>query len=52
MPHSLYVGSSLVHARLREFDIKEDLYPENGGESTATTVAYNGDHLTVLSKPH
>jgi len=29
MPHSLYVGSSLVHARLREFDIKEDLYTES-----------------------
>lgn len=38
MPHSLYVGSSLVHARLREFDIKEDLYPESDGESMASVL--------------
>jgi metal iron transporter len=34
MPHSLYVGSSIVHARLREFDIKENLYPDTDSEST------------------
>lgn len=34
MPHSLYVGSSLVHARLREFDIREELYPDTDGDST------------------
>jgi metal iron transporter len=33
MPHSLYVGSSLVHARLREFDIKENLYTDSDNES-------------------
>jgi metal iron transporter len=38
MPHSLYVGSSLVHARLREFDIKEDLYVESDRESTASVL--------------
>ena len=38
MPHSLYIGSSLVHARLREFDIKEDLYPASDGDSTASVL--------------
>jgi metal iron transporter len=38
MPHSLYVGSSIVHARLREFDIKEDLYPQNDGSSMASVM--------------
>lgn len=38
MPHSLYVGSSLVHARLREFDIKEDLYVDSDRESTRSVM--------------
>jgi metal iron transporter len=32
------VGSSIVHARLREFDIKEDLYPENDRDSMASVM--------------
>lgn len=36
MPHSLYIGSSLVHARLREFDIKAELYPDSDRDSTAS----------------
>ena len=48
MPHSLYVGSSLVHARLREFDIKEDLYPETDGESM-TGVAWRPSYRAIKS---
>src|SRR6266480_2479594 len=46
MPHSLYVGSSLVHARLREFDIKEDLYPDNDAESVAS-VAWKPSYRAI-----
>jgi metal iron transporter len=38
MPHSLYVGSSLVHARLREIDIKENLYTSSDSESTDSVL--------------
>lgn len=50
MPHSLYVGSSLVHARLREFDIKEDLYPESDGDSMTSVLwrpSYRGIKSTL-----
>jgi metal iron transporter len=46
MPHSLYVGSSLVHARLREFDIKEELYPDTDGESIAS-VAWRPSYRAI-----
>lgn len=48
MPHSLYVGSSLVHARLREFDIKEELYPESDGDST-TSVLWRPSYRAIKS---
>jgi metal iron transporter len=46
MPHSLYVGSSLVHARLREFDIKEDLYTETDGKSISS-VAWRPSYRAI-----
>ena len=46
MPHSLYVGSSLVHARLREFDIKEQLYPDTDGESIES-VAWRPSYRAI-----
>ncbi|KAK1977320.1 metal ion transporter metal ion transporter [Colletotrichum cereale] len=32
MPHSLYLGSGIVQARLREYDTKHDLLPSETGE--------------------
>jgi metal iron transporter len=46
MPHALYVGSSLVHARLREFDIKEELYPDTDGESM-TSLAWRPSYRAI-----
>lgn len=34
MPHSLYLGSGIVQARLREYDVSKGLMPEGGGPNS------------------
>ncbi|KAL2281782.1 hypothetical protein FJTKL_11256 [Diaporthe vaccinii] len=36
MPHSLYLGSGIVQARLREYDVNKGLMPEGGGPNSSS----------------
>jgi metal iron transporter len=49
MPHSLYLGSGIVQARLRDFDTKSGLLPPEPSPSTASST--RSDHVGSASKP-
>jgi len=49
MPHSLYLGSGLVQARVKEFDIKEGTYiPENNLSETGSTKEYYHPSISAI----
>lgn len=54
MPHSLYLGSGIVQPRLREYDAKRGLLPEEPHSSTSSTsdlgydkVIYKPSHASI-----
>jgi metal iron transporter len=48
MPHSLYLGSGIVQARLRDYDIKRGLLPAPAPQSAASSISDWEDKTTYI----